>query len=201
MLSGLRSRFKQMVFSQDAGAKSSCSSNSIIETHTVPPEKILIENEQFKDIVFSVIRNIKDPEKPSTLEDLNVVYEDGIQITRNFDNTVFKVLVEFTPTVPHCSLASLIGLCIVVKLQKSIPQQTRFKLRVILKKGSHNTVDEIVKQINDKERVAAAMEIGGLKELVAKCISEEINLNQVPMLIGQGNNLVMLKRFLPFQWC
>ncbi|KAF6216006.1 hypothetical protein GE061_000343 [Apolygus lucorum] len=166
MLSGLRSRFKQMVFTQAAETKPPYSSNSNVETCTISTEKILIENEQFKDIVFGIIRNIKDPEKPSTLEDLNVVYEDGIQVTRNFDNSVFKVLVEFTPTVPHCSLASLIGLCIVVKLQKSIPPQTRFKLRVILKKGSHNTVDEIVKQINDKERVAAAMEIGGLKELV-----------------------------------
>lgn len=27
-----------------------------------------------------LIKNIKDPEKPNTLEELNVVYEDGISV-------------------------------------------------------------------------------------------------------------------------
>ena len=35
--------------------------------------------------------------------------------------------VEFTPTIPHCSMATLIGLSIRVKLLRSLP--TRFKVR------------------------------------------------------------------------
>lgn len=31
--------------------------------------------------LLDLIRTIKDPEKPNTLEDLNVVYEDGIQVS------------------------------------------------------------------------------------------------------------------------
>jgi hypothetical protein len=35
--------------------------------------------------------------------------------------------VQFTPTVQHCSMATLIGLCIRVKLLRALPQ--RFKVR------------------------------------------------------------------------
>lgn len=37
------------------------------------------------------------------------------------------VSVEFTPTIPHCSMATLIGLSIKVKLLRSLPD--RFKVR------------------------------------------------------------------------
>ncbi|KAK2529919.1 hypothetical protein Q9233_006304 [Columba guinea] len=40
------------------------------------------------------------------------------------------VAVEFTPTIPHCSMATLIGLSIKVKLIRSLPE--RFKLQVLL---------------------------------------------------------------------
>lgn len=36
------------------------------------------------------------------------------------------VSVEFTPTIPHCSMATLIGLSIKVKLLRSLPD--RFKV-------------------------------------------------------------------------
>lgn len=35
--------------------------------------------------------------------------------------------IEFTPTIPHCSMATLIGLSIRVKLLRSLPP--RFKVR------------------------------------------------------------------------
>jgi len=37
-----------------------------------------------------------------------------------------EVVVEFTPTIPHCSMATLIGLCIRVKLFRVLP--SRFKV-------------------------------------------------------------------------
>lgn len=40
---------------------------------------ILLLNEGY-EYFPDIIRNIKDPEKPSTLEELNVVYEDGITV-------------------------------------------------------------------------------------------------------------------------
>lgn len=55
--------------------------------------------------IFDLIRNINDPEHPLTLEELRVVEESNIQVD-NKENTVF---VNFTPTIPHCSMATLIG--------------------------------------------------------------------------------------------
>nr|XP_021137695.1 mitotic spindle-associated MMXD complex subunit MIP18-like [Columba livia] len=45
------------------------------------------------------------------------------------------VAVEFTPTIPHCSMATLIGLSIKVKLIRSLPE--RFKLDVHITPGTH----------------------------------------------------------------
>ena len=57
---------------------------------------------------LDLIRDIKDPEKPETLEELNVVYEEGVKVSK-LGETTFVIEVEFTPTVSHCHLATLIG--------------------------------------------------------------------------------------------
>jgi len=113
---------------------------------------------------------LQDPELPQTLEELNVIEEEFIKIDK-IGNDEYRIKIEFTPTVPHCSLATLIGLCLRVKLERSLPY--KFKLDVFLSKGTHSTEDEINKQINDKERIAAAMENPNLKKIVEECISDE----------------------------
>ncbi|KAJ8028910.1 MIP18 family protein FAM96A [Holothuria leucospilota] len=119
-----------------------------------------------------IIKDIRDPEKPNTLEELNVVFEDGIQMSRIPDSEdAYTVHIAFTPTVPHCSLATLIGLCIRIKLERSLPY--KHKVDIYITKGTHSTEDSINKQINDKERIAAAMENPNLKELVERCIKED----------------------------
>lgn len=50
------------------------------------------------------IRNIMDPEHPLTLEQLAVVSAPQVEVNDN------HVLVEFTPTVPHCGMSALIGM-------------------------------------------------------------------------------------------
>jgi hypothetical protein len=47
------------------------------------------------------------------------------------------------------------------------------KLDIFIKKGTHSTEDEINKQINDRERVAAAIENQNLWKLVENCIKED----------------------------
>ncbi|XP_059036738.1 cytosolic iron-sulfur assembly component 2A isoform X2 [Mustela lutreola] len=57
--------------------------------------------------VYDLIRTIRDPEKPNTLEELEVVTESSVEVQeRNEDD--YLVIIRFTPTVPHCSLATLI---------------------------------------------------------------------------------------------
>src|ERR1700712_85943 len=83
--------------------------------------------------IFDLIRNIKDPEHPLTLEELNVVSEDNIFI----DHKKNEAVVKFTPTISHCSLATLIGLSIQVKLLRCLP--ARLKVDVRITEGSHST--------------------------------------------------------------
>lgn len=63
------------------------------------------------------IRDICDPEYPNTLEELAVVCKEQIVV----ETATQYVRVDFTPTIPHCSMATLIGLCIRVKLYRSLP--------------------------------------------------------------------------------
>lgn len=50
------------------------------------------------------------------------------------------IRIEFNPTVPHCSLATLIGLCIRVKLERHLV--ALFKLDIYIKQGAHSTEQE-----------------------------------------------------------
>ena len=94
---------------------------------------------------------------------------------RLFSSNSDKLLatIEFVPTVPHCSLATLIGLCMTTKLNRELPQG-RFKIDLKIKEGTHSTAAEITKQINDKERVAAALENPDLLKVVEDCIKESL---------------------------
>lgn len=114
--------------------------------------------------IFEHIRDITDPEHPYSLEQLDVVKEEHIQC----DDASGRVIVRFTPTVQHCSMATLIGLCIRVKLMRCLP--TRFKSDIQLSPGSHASETEVNKQLNDKERVAAALENPTLLDMVEKCL-------------------------------
>jgi len=115
--------------------------------------------------VFDLIRDIKDPEHEDlSLEQLNVLAEKNITV----DLSVPLIHVFFTPTVPHCSASTLIGLCIRVKLQRSLP--SNFKIDIQITPGAHLQEQQVNKQLNDKERVAAALENSALIEVVHKCL-------------------------------
>ncbi len=49
--------------------------------------------------IFDYIRSIQDPEHPLTLEELNVLDIESVNIDKK--NSVCYV--QFTPTIPHCS--------------------------------------------------------------------------------------------------
>ena len=134
-----------------------------------------------------MIRSISDPEHPLTLEELNVTQLEHVTVDDNND----RVIIEFTPTIPHCSMATLIGLCIRVRLLRSLPE--RFKVDISVRKGTHQSEQAgkcnlcffcyifiinfifnfyiVNKQLNDKERVAAALENTHLLEVVNQCLA------------------------------
>ncbi|XP_065088001.1 MIP18 family protein galla-2 [Ochlerotatus camptorhynchus] len=115
--------------------------------------------------IFDLIRNINDPEHPLTLEELHVLEKSLITV----DNEKNTVKVLFTPTIPHCSMATLIGLSIRVKLLRALPP--RFKVSVEINPGTHASENAVNKQLADKERVAAALENAHLIEVINQCIA------------------------------
>ena len=116
--------------------------------------------------IFDLIRCINDPEHPLTLEQLGVVELDKVKVT----NSRSLIEVQFTPTIPHCSMATLIGLSIRVKLLRSLP--SRLKVDVKITPGSHSSEEAVNKQLADKERVAAALENSHLLQVVNQCLSQ-----------------------------
>jgi len=66
--------------------------------------------------IFELLRDIRDPEHPNTLEELSVLDKSSVVVVPPENDLKGVVRVLFSPTVPHCSMASLIGLSIRAKL-------------------------------------------------------------------------------------
>jgi metal-sulfur cluster biosynthetic enzyme len=115
--------------------------------------------------IFDLIKDINDPEHPLTLEELNVIQQTHIEL----NNAKSLLTVRFTPTIPHCSMATLIGLSIRVRLLRVLPE--RFKVDVLIEPGTHSSESAINKQLADKERVAAALENSNLLQVVNQCLN------------------------------
>lgn len=151
------------------------------------------------EYVFEIIRNIQDPEHPNSLEELGVVKlahvmvvdlkssSEGDVSSNDSENkkqkqnggggnkSLSKVDVSFTPTIPHCSMATLIGLCLRVKLLRSLP--SRFKVMVRIEPGTHASETAVNRQLDDKERVRAALENEHLRGVVDRCIGQGMASN------------------------
>ncbi len=126
--------------------------------------------------VFDLVRNVQDPEHPLTLEELNVITIEDVFV----DNIKKMVAVGFTPTVPNCSSAALIGLIILAKLQRTLP--STYHSRVFINKNCHDQEVQINKQMADKERVAAAFENANLLGTIngkLRDSNEKVNLGDL----------------------
>ena len=122
--------------------------------------------------IYDLISTISDPEHPLSLGSLAVVSLSDISIKPTIpsrpQSTLQTVTVLVTPTITHCSLATVIGLGVRVRLEQSLP--ARFRVDVRIKEGTHSTAQEVNKQLADKERVAAAMENGTLMGVLKKML-------------------------------
>lgn len=147
--------------------------NPLIHEKQTPRSRVVVENDYDEDVrdpfdkreVFDLIRDINDPEHPLSLEDLRVVNENDVFV----DDKLSSVQILFTPTIPHCSMATLIGLAIRVRLLRALP--ARFKVEVKIAPGSHQSEAAVNKQLADKERVAAALENQHLVGVLNQCLT------------------------------
>lgn len=122
--------------------------------------------------IYDLVATMSDPEHPITLGSLAVVSLPDISIKPTMPNrpnsTLQTVTVLITPTIQHCSLATVIGLGVRVRLEESLPP--RYRVDVRIKEGTHSTADEVNKQLADKERVAAALWNPTLQSFIKKML-------------------------------
>lgn len=123
---------------------------------------------------IDLISTISDPEHPVSLGQLSVINLPDIHITPSpahgppSPNTIVTVAVDITPTITHCSLATVIGLGVRVRLERALPPNYRVAVRC--KENSHSQDDQVNKQLADKERVAAALENDTLRGVLDKML-------------------------------
>lgn len=121
--------------------------------------------------VYDLISSISDPEHPLTLGQLSVVNLGDIRV-RHPDlaaGRVGEIHVQITPTITHCSLATLIGLGIRVRLDRSVDKA--YRIGIYVKQGTHQSEGQVNKQLNDKERVCAACENPQLVKVVGRMLA------------------------------
>ncbi|PFH57818.1 hypothetical protein XA68_14535 [Ophiocordyceps unilateralis] len=124
--------------------------------------------------VYDLVSTISDPEHPVSLGQLSVINLADISITPSpalglpSPNTIVQVCVEITPTITHCSLATVIGLAVRVRLEQALPPNYRVQVRC--KENSHSQDEQVNKQLQDKERVAAALENDTLRGVLDKML-------------------------------
>ncbi|KAM3537936.1 MIP18 family protein [Beauveria bassiana] len=132
---------------------------------------------------LDLISTITDPEHPVSLGQLSVINLADIRLTplpssshtagsnyneNNNSDTLIDVFVEITPTITHCSLATILGLAVRVRLEQALPPNYRVDVRC--KESSHVQDDQVNKQLADKERVAAALENDSLRGVLDKML-------------------------------
>ncbi|GMN29514.1 hypothetical protein TIFTF001_002454 [Ficus carica] len=83
------------------------------------------------DILSSILPFSFHPEHPYSLEQLSVLSEESITV----DDKLGRILITFTPTIQHCSMATVIGLCLRVKLKHCFPPH--YKVDIKVAPGSH----------------------------------------------------------------
>eukprot|EP00754_Rhynchopus_humris_P003412 Rhum_TRINITY_DN1178_c0_g1::Rhum_TRINITY_DN1178_c0_g1_i1::g.3552::m.3552 len=126
--------------------------------------------------IYEVLKCIRDPEHMDfSLSDLKVVRQERMFVT--YHDAKFKyadILIYMKPTVPHCHLTTQIALCLLERLSRYLPPETKWKTKLLIQPGTHNDAAAINKQVNDKERVYAAFENPDLMKEVLKCTNDDV---------------------------
>lgn len=151
----------------DAEADTSSMEEELLDDVDDQEEEEVIDAQE----IFDLISTISDPEHPLTLAQLAVVNLVDIKVMHgaNKQTDISEILIKITPTITHCSLATLIGLGIRVRLERCLPP--RFRIIILIKEGTHQSENQVNKQLNDKERVAAACENDQLLSVILQMLS------------------------------
>ncbi|KCV70675.1 hypothetical protein H696_03030 [Fonticula alba] len=93
----------------------------------------------------------------------------GLSLLSPVESPGIDVTIHLTPTIPHCSLAALIGLCVRARLDRALPSQ--YNVSVSIAPGAHSSEAALNRQLSDKERRTAAVENARLAATIDSCLS------------------------------
>ena len=96
------------------------------------------DSDYLADEAYDIIRTIRDPEFPHSLEELEVVDPDLVKVTINEEHRMIHFEVTWVPTTPTCGFALNIALCIRVKLQRELSVKQWAKIDIYVQEGKHD---------------------------------------------------------------
>lgn len=140
-----------------------------------------------EECVWHCCHVIKDPEFPYTLGQLRIINAQDIH------EGPISLDISFSPTVPHCSMTGIIGLCVIWKVSSCVMLGGKH-LRVSVKDGTHNSSKALNKQLHDKERVLAALENQSMMDVISSCTAFRDYVTSISVLY------VILEQPRVFSW-
>ncbi len=125
--------------------------------------------------IFTLLKKIRDPEFPYFLYNLNILSLEKILIENFILNQSINININVAPTYNMCTMSSIIGLSIEniiynkysgVVLKNYFPINWNWKYCIIILPAFHIKGLILTKQLNDKERISAAIENFSIRNIV-----------------------------------
>lgn len=130
-------------------------------------------------VILSQLNWIIDPEYPILIIDLEILKLESIIIKNKIFSQLVSYEISFFPTYGQCKLAPLLGISIIMSILKKSTLKKAFKqtnkkwslnFKIILTNKNHTAGENITKQLNDRERLSAALENSSIRLSVLKCM-------------------------------
>lgn len=132
-------------------------------------------------LILYQLAEIIDPEFPLLLPRLKILILQGITVNTKIYSQAITFTIFFFPTYGQCKLAPLLGINILSSLFKRFTTKTFVKinnekwlinLKIKLTNRNHDVGENITKQLNDRERLSAALENNFIRLSVLKCMKK-----------------------------
>jgi len=135
-------------------------------------------------LVLSQLKELLDPEYPIELVNLGILKIEKIENKGNNWSQVTLIGLEFLPTYGQCKMAPLLGITLfaavfkrwlILLVMKIKNKRWLVFYKIKVSKKDHHSGEIITQQLNDQERLSAALENTAIRLAILNCT----NSNQV----------------------
>nr|UXY87211.1 protein AE7-like 1 [Cryptomonas sp.] len=133
-------------------------------------------------IIYLCLKEIKDPEYPYYLYNLNVLHIEGNVIEISNTDQILFISIFIIPTYNLCSMTSVIGLSVENTLLHSsvfkilfsfFPIDWGWNFCINIPSDMHVSGLNVTKQLNDRERISAAIENSSIRNVIKSSYSKK----------------------------